>query len=323
MNIKEKNLSIELLKFFAVMLVFNSHLDSLYGEYRTLATGGAIGDALFFFSSGFTLFLGRFGRFDNWYKRRIKRIYPSLIALSLFMSFFNNNITISTLVFSASGYWFINCIMLYYIVLYFVRKYYIGKPSIPFLITTIAVLVWYYFEDSSTMFMYGKTYFRRIYFFFFMLAGAYVGNESYKLISKPLKDVVMLVISLVVFYGAHYLAGKNSVFAHMQVLTLVPLMGVVIYTYKLCCIKGIDVFLKTRLGLCIRFFAGICLESYIVWVALRPFVTKYIVGWFPISLLIAFFITVVVAYIIRCFGRFISQIFEKEDFDWRAIIKAV
>lgn len=30
---KEKNLSIELLKFFAVMLVFNSHMDALYGKY--------------------------------------------------------------------------------------------------------------------------------------------------------------------------------------------------------------------------------------------------------------------------------------------------
>ena len=320
---KEKNLSIELLKFFAVILVFNSHLDSLYGEYRMLATGGAIGDALFFFSSGFTLFLGRFGRFDNWYKRRIKRIYPSLIALSLFLSVLNTDMTISTIVFRAGGYWFINCIMVYYIILYFVRKYCIRKPLVPFLITTIVVLVFYCFEDSSTMFMYKGTYFRRLYFFFFMLAGAYIGNESYKLISKPLKDVVMLLISLVVFYGVSYIAGNNTVIAHMQVLTLIPLMGVVIYTYKLCCINGVAGFLKTRFGLCVRFIASICLESYIVWVALRPLVTIYIVDWFPLSLLIAFITTVVVAYIIRCLGRIISQIFEKEDFDWRAIIKIV
>lgn len=83
---KEKNLSIELLKFFAVMLVFNSHMDALYGKYSFLATGGAIGDTLFFFASGFTIFLGRLGRFDNWYKRRIKRIYPSLIAWAILLS---------------------------------------------------------------------------------------------------------------------------------------------------------------------------------------------------------------------------------------------
>lgn len=78
---KERNLSIELLKFIAVIIVVNSHFDPLYGEeYHYMATGGAIGDALFFFASGFTLFLGRLGRFDNWYKRRVRRIYPSVLA---------------------------------------------------------------------------------------------------------------------------------------------------------------------------------------------------------------------------------------------------
>lgn len=70
----KKNLSLELLKFVAVIIVLNSHMDPIYGKYGFLSTGGAIGDALFFFVSGFTIFLGRFGRFDNWYKRRIKRI---------------------------------------------------------------------------------------------------------------------------------------------------------------------------------------------------------------------------------------------------------
>lgn len=32
-------------------------MELLYGKYNALATGGAIGDVLFFFCSGFTLFL--------------------------------------------------------------------------------------------------------------------------------------------------------------------------------------------------------------------------------------------------------------------------
>ena len=49
---------------------------------------GALGDALFFFCSGFTLFLGRLGSFDNWYKRRINRIYPSVIGWAVISTFF-------------------------------------------------------------------------------------------------------------------------------------------------------------------------------------------------------------------------------------------
>lgn len=54
---KERNIGIDILKFFAALLITNSHMELLYGKYSILATGGAIGDVLFFFCSGFTLFL--------------------------------------------------------------------------------------------------------------------------------------------------------------------------------------------------------------------------------------------------------------------------
>ena len=78
-----RNTGIDWLKVLAVFLVMNSHMQICYPKYGFLASGGAIGDALFFFASGFTLFLGRTMRFDNWYKRRINRIYPSIIATAI------------------------------------------------------------------------------------------------------------------------------------------------------------------------------------------------------------------------------------------------
>ena len=56
---KQRDLSIDILKFIAVIAITNSHMELLYGKYNVLATGGAIGDVLFFFASGFTLFRGR------------------------------------------------------------------------------------------------------------------------------------------------------------------------------------------------------------------------------------------------------------------------
>ena len=58
---KQRNISIDILKCFAALIITNSHMDILYPKFGALATGGAIGDALFFFCSGFTLFLGRMG----------------------------------------------------------------------------------------------------------------------------------------------------------------------------------------------------------------------------------------------------------------------
>lgn len=55
---QNRNVGIDILKCIAAILITNSHMGMLYGKYSVLATGGAIGDALFFFVSGFTLFLG-------------------------------------------------------------------------------------------------------------------------------------------------------------------------------------------------------------------------------------------------------------------------
>ena len=77
---QKRDFSIDVLKFLAAILITNSHMDLLYGDYSYLATGGALGDSLFFFCSGYTLFLGRDASFFNWYKRRINRIYPTIFA---------------------------------------------------------------------------------------------------------------------------------------------------------------------------------------------------------------------------------------------------
>lgn len=58
---EKRNISLDVLKFIAAIMITNSHLGSQYGQYSTLATGGYLGDALFFFCSGFALFLKPLG----------------------------------------------------------------------------------------------------------------------------------------------------------------------------------------------------------------------------------------------------------------------
>lgn len=58
---KKRDTAIDFVKFLALFLVLNSHMGECYPKWQFLATGGAIGDALFFFASGFTLFLGSGG----------------------------------------------------------------------------------------------------------------------------------------------------------------------------------------------------------------------------------------------------------------------
>ena len=89
--VKKRDVSVDILKFFAVILITNSHMAHLYVKFSALATGGAIGDVFFFFCSGFTLFLSKQRRFDNYYKRRINRIYPTVFMWALLASVLFNN----------------------------------------------------------------------------------------------------------------------------------------------------------------------------------------------------------------------------------------
>lgn len=40
--IKKRDISIDILKFFAVLLITNSHMELLYAKYGQLATGGGL-----------------------------------------------------------------------------------------------------------------------------------------------------------------------------------------------------------------------------------------------------------------------------------------
>ena len=298
-------------------------MDVLYGKYSALATGGAIGDALFFFVSGFTIFLGRFGRFDNWYKRRIKRIYPSVIAWAAVLSFANlKQLSVCQIV-SGGGYWFISCIMLYYVVLWFVRKFAEHKPLMPFILCCVGVMVWFCVDEKSSMAMYGNNYFKWIFFFLFMLAGAYVGNGTIHISSKPWLDSFLLILSVLLFYGIQLIGTRNQMMAWIQVLSLIPLMGVTLYGYKLCCEESVLKIMNTKRGWCIRFIAGLCLEAYIVQVTLIPLLANRINSLFPLSLIVTFFVVIGVSYLVRCLARVLSQLFEKEDMDWKEVVKTV
>lgn len=123
-NLNERDHSIDILKFVAVLMIVNSHIGELYPEgLKSLSTGGAIGDVLFFFCSGYTLFLGSFTDFFNWYKRRINRIYPTVFAWALLGCLFFNNHPDFLQVLLHGGGWFVSCIMLYYIYFWIIRYF--------------------------------------------------------------------------------------------------------------------------------------------------------------------------------------------------------
>lgn len=189
--------AIDILKVLAVLLVLNSHMEPAYGNYSFLATGGAFGDALFFFASGFMLFKGPTLRFDNFYKKRISRIYPTIIIVAIVGALlFNRNDNIVTILLQGGG-WFVSCIMIYYVLLWIVQRWFLLKLNTVCIIVSLGIIIWYYlwFDLTETTSIYGETYFKWGFYFLFMLQGAIMGGSP-KSINTPIGRLLSLLAAL-------------------------------------------------------------------------------------------------------------------------------
>ena len=313
-----RDISIDILKFFAVLLITNSHMEPLYGKYSTLASGGAIGDVLFFFCSGFTLFLGRERRFDNYYKRRINRIYPTVFMWALIAAtIFHRHSDMLDVVLNGGG-WFVSCIMIYYVVLHFIRKYAFSHLKAVFLFFALLTLVWYWVMDKPVGYnMYGATYFKWCHYFLFMLLGAILGSHPMQRRVSLKWDSLKLLVCILLFYGILITCRKWEFVQDMQVVSLLPLLGITYYFYKVCKTDTLKrLYCNRFVGPVMKTISGLCLEVYLVQGVL--FTDKFN-DLFPLNLLLVFVVILLVAYLLRCMARWFSQTFREADYDWKNI----
>lgn len=319
---RERNIGIDILKFFAALLITNSHMGMLYGKYDILATGGAIGDVLFFFCSGFTLFLGRMGRFDNWYKRRINRIYPTIFAWAILSAFlFNRHQSMDYTIIHGGG-WFVTCIMLYYIILYFIQRFMLHHLKWVFGIVVLICTVWYFIMNRPADYnMYGATYFKWGHYFLFMLLGAMMGISKKQWKYNFKTDFIKLISCTFVYYAILFAGRKHPLFSELQITSLIPLLFIVYYFYKVCSSDALKKWYTNKyIGWAIKFIGGLCLEIYLVQGTLFTDKMNHI---FPINILIMFIIIFVVAYLLRCGARVFSQTFKDGEYDWKAVFKLI
>jgi len=317
---KQQNISLDILKFIAVIFIINSHAELCYPQYKGLATGGAIGNVLFLFCSGFTIFLGRMDRFDNWYKRRINRIYPSVFAFLLYvMVVLSESINANSLIFR--GGWFVYCIMIYYVFLYLIKCYMDSRLNWAFVLVCVLVVVWYLFEDKSTVFMY-KVHlynFSKCFYFLFMLFGAIIGSSKKVFNYKLLPDMLKLVGSVVLYYGFLFLCTKNQNICQVQILSLIPLLSITYYFYKVCNAPQILKLAQKKIASwVIGIVATLTLEIYLVQFSLF---TDKMNAIFPLNLPIMFVIIVAVAYLVKVVSRIFSQTFSENKYDWWAVFR--
>ena len=221
------------LRFVAILLITNSHLDSLY-PVQGLASGGALGNSLFFFLSGLGLAMSSYEKpmkhFWPWMRKRLFRIYPSLWIVTISGSFLwlggwkSWRLTeFLQYLFFPTSYWFISALVVFYMLIYAVLKYYQHYTSKILLIGLLAPYFFLYFTimDLSTFTVESAGLFKWIFYFQVMLFGVYMAPiyKAWKdshLKPKVIDGVILLLLCSV--YVLSKITISNGKFTTFQFL---------------------------------------------------------------------------------------------------------
>lgn len=218
-------------------------------------------------------------------------------------------------------------IMIYYILLYYIREY--AREKVPMILGVVAIVsimvyvLWFpYKYEVSSKGLYGVTsYYRWIPYFGAMLLGAYIGMKRKELNYHPLLDLLKLLACLGIFYGIQFCAKVYRPIAPLQIVTLLPLMGIVVYFYKCCNAKWLANLYQSKIGnWIIMFVGGLCLESYLIQFSLF---TDKMNGIWPLNLVVIVFSILGCSYIVRCIARWFAQTFRTEDYEWKKVFSLI
>lgn len=296
-----RNYAIDLLKGIAIIFITNSHFRPLYQDILpSLATLGVHGNALFFFVSGYLSIesIRKSTNGWNWYKHKIKRILPTVFVWCICASIiFGKAITWKALIL-ADDYWFVQCILIYYAIIYPAVKRNINLNQL-FILSLVISSVYFFFQTPRGGVSVFHTHFHYVYNFAIFVFGAIIKDRASAVKCRSLKtDWVLATVSfglyfILLFFGKGY-GGK---YYYMQIAGLLPLIGFLYYLFK--AVSHIRIPKKNSLKIIhnsVLYLSSLTLEIYIVQF---DFITDKFNAVFPLNTIVIFLIICIAAYALR------------------------
>lgn len=298
--------AITILKCIAAMLITNAHIGPFYPSgYDWLSFGGALGNSLFFFASGFVLVNSIMRQsFLPWYRKRLFRIYPTiwfLLLVSLLIGYRQFNI----LDFVITPYWFINAIIVFYFLFYLSVKRFGKKVPIVIFCLFVGMVVEFFCINHNGWIMEENTnsvYLHYWYYLAIMFIGAWVSTLHEKLMLLKNRFTVLVTISSFVMYMGlkFYLLHTHKPLFELQLL-LPVLLALFALSAFLVCDSLVKFLLNTKIFNVISMISTLTLEIYLVQFMLAHYLVSF---GFPVGILILLPSIVLTAYIIhKLFSR--------------------
>lgn len=317
--------STNFLRVLAIILVVNSHMDTVYPpRFAFLATGGMIGNALFFMLSACGLMVSMQNHprgFVEWYARRIIRIYPSVWVTVLLLSFpigiYGGTIGLNNILdemgkFFYPPFWFLQALLFYYGIIFFIIRDFSSKRlalvSVP--VVTIYALYYIFLLDLEKWSI-EQAPFRLIYYLLVVLWGGYIGSQFEQIKFNGLRDVLLLVLAAFTIYGHKFLMLRGMLlsFQFLQHLASFPMLYFMVKVTKCDFIKE-RLMGSHNIGKTLGFVSGATLEIFIVNNSID--ILGENLGVFPVNAVALVSLNVALAMVIFCSARFIRRKLESD-----------
>lgn len=278
MTHKDRDTDTTLMLFMATVLITLSHLDAFVPDPR-IATGGAIGNSLFFFLSGFGLTMSLTAAGQNtslldYMRKRVLRLYPAaLIVACAMLAIGLIQITgiadFARIFIWPTPFWFISAVVAFYIPVYYLARLQPTGIAIAMALLLIPYAFFYSQLDLSTFVVEGQgndftwtNHFKWINYFGIMLLGCLVARVRLKP-KFSLFAVGGLTLSLLLF-----LVTKLTVFrfdlGHLQFVFQALLYPIVYFCFHLFASETVLRPLRaTPLFPTIALLGGLTLEIYL------------------------------------------------------------
>ncbi len=309
------------LRAVAICLIINSHMDDFY-PIKFLATGGMIGNAMFFMLSSLGLYLSWQNKgksdFVTWYSCRISRIYPSVWATIILVIFpydiyfglFRSGTFLSEMgKFFFPPFWFLQALLIYYFFIYFVLERFSHKYLLGVAISVFLFYIMYYviFLDLTT-FSIESHFFRVIFYFLIVLWGLYLGSIKEKVHFEGWRDILFLVLFVGIIY-LHKFYMYRGMFPQIQFVQHLAVFPLLYYSLKFAKSDFImtTVMNNSFWGKPINFISMITLELFIINNTIDIFVGQLNLD-FPLNVILFVITNIILATIIYYCSQYLRRI---------------
>ncbi|MBE6271838.1 MAG: acyltransferase [Prevotella ruminicola] len=224
-----------------------------------------------------------------------------------------------------SNYWFINCIIIYYALFYFVvdlitkHKYCIGWYLCGTSLTIAVITAFFVPKAEGSLF---HTNWHYICHFSVMILGGITFKyfKGRKSIQNKKKDWIWLLFSFAAYFAIMKTGkGHTDWSYYLQLLCLIPLHLFCYYCFKVFSGNWCErLFVTNGLRWPFIVLSSLTLEIYIVQFVI---ITDRYNSLFPLSLVIVFTLITFVAYILRVASNLFVQFVSKEPWQWKNALK--